>query len=136
MMINKIFFEVLIDSFKMIPLLLIIYIGIELIEYKYGNKIREIMQKSGAWGPLVGALLGSLPQCGISVVVAALYTQRLATIGTLLAVFLSTSDEAIPVILAQPSGVKTIVPLILIKIFIGLVGGYLVDFIFRKINLF
>ena len=130
----NIFLEALTDSAKMIPLLLIIYVGIELVEYKYANKIREAVQKAGVAGPAVGALTGSFPQCGISVVASALYTQRLATIGTLLAVYLSTSDEAIPVILSQPESTKIIVPLIITKIIIALIGGYAVDFAFRKSN--
>lgn len=126
--------DALTDSAKMIPLLLIIYIGIEIVEYKYANKIREVVQKAGAAGPAIGAVTGSFPQCGISVVASALYTQRLATIGTLLAVYLSTSDEAIPVILSQPEKAEIIVPLIITKIIIAIIGGYTVDFVFRKSN--
>lgn len=122
------------DSLNMVPLLLIIYIGIELVEYKWGNKIRFLVQRSGSAGPAVGAIGGSLPQCGFSVVGATLYTQRLVTIGTLLAVYLSTSDEAIPVILSQPDKVAIILPLILTKVFIAIVVGYSIDFIFRKTN--
>jgi hypothetical protein len=94
----EVFMDALMDTVKMVPLLLVIFIGIELVEYKFGNKIILMIQKAGVAGPAVGALAGSLPQCGISVVTTALYTQRLATIGTLLAVYLSTSDEAIPII--------------------------------------
>ncbi len=130
----QVFLTALSDSLKMIPLLIIIYIGIELIEYKFGNKIRQGMQKSGKLGPATGALVGSFPQCGFSVISTALYTQRLLTIGTLLAVYLSTSDEAIPVILSQPDKAKIIIPLILTKIFIALVAGYAIDFSFRKVN--
>jgi hypothetical protein len=130
----QVFIDALIDTAKMLPLLLLIYIGIELIEYKFGNKIRENVRKAGTAGPAAGAIAGSFPQCGFSVVTTALYTQRLATIGTLLAVYLSTSDEAIPVILAQPDKAKIILPLILTKIFIALVAGYSVDFAFRKSN--
>jgi hypothetical protein len=130
----KIFSDAVIDSAKMIPLLLIIYVGIEIVEYKYANKIREAVQKAGAAGPAIGALTGSFPQCGISVVASALYTQRLATIGTLLAVYLATSDEAIPVILSQPEKAEIIVPLIITKIVIAIIAGYAVDFIYRKSN--
>jgi len=130
--------DVLIDAFKdslnMVPLLLIIYIGIELIEFKWGNKIRLLVQKAGSAGPTVAAIGGSLPQCGFSVVGATLYTQRLITIGTLLAVFLSTSDEAIPVILSQPDKAAIIVPIILTKIFIAIIAGYSIDFFLRKTN--
>jgi hypothetical protein len=129
-----IFLDALIDSAKMIPLLLVIYIGIELVEYKYSNKIREAVQKAGVAGPFVGAVTGSFPQCGISVVASALYTQRLATIGTLLAVYLSTSDEAIPVILSQPDKTGIILPLVITKIIIAVIGGYAVDLVFRKSN--
>ena len=130
--------EILLDAFwdtaKMIPLLLLIYIGIELIEYKFSEKIRKAVQKSGSVGPLVGALAGSFPQCGFSVITTALYTQRLVTIGTLMAVYLATSDEAIPIILSQPEKSGVIIPLILTKIFIALIAGYSIDFIFRKKN--
>jgi len=130
----SVFLDVLIDSVKMIPFLLVVYIGIELVEYKYGNLIRKKVQEAGKMGPAIGALAGSVPQCGFSVVGAALYTQRLVTIGTMLAVFLSTSDEAIPVILSQPDSLGLIFPLILTKIIIALIAGYAVDFIFRKTN--
>jgi hypothetical protein len=126
--------DALIDSAKMIPLLLIIYIGIEMVEYKYANKIREAVQKAGRAGPVIGAVTGSFPQCGISVVASALYTQRLATIGTLLAVYLATSDEAIPVILSQPEKAEIIVPLIITKIIIAIIAGYTVDSFYRKSN--
>jgi hypothetical protein len=130
----EVFLDALIDTLKMVPLLLIIYIVIELVEYKFGSKIITIVQKAGVAGPAVGALAGSLPQCGISVVATALYTQRLATIGTLLAVYLATSDEAIPIILSQPEKAWMIVPLLLTKIFIALVAGYSIDLFFRKTN--
>ena len=130
----EVFMDALMDTLKMVPLLLVIYIGIELIEYKFGNKIIGLIQKAGVAGPTVGAIAGSLPQCGISVVATALYTQRLATIGTLLAVYLSTSDEAIPIILSQPDKAGLILPLILAKIFIALVAGYTIDLYFRKAN--
>ncbi|HET8685708.1 MAG TPA: putative manganese transporter [Methanosarcina sp.] len=131
---SDVFLEALTDSTKMVPLLLIIFVGIELVEYKYANKIREAVQKAGVFGPAIGAVTGSFPQCGISVVASALYTQRLVTVGTLLAVYLSTSDEAIPVILSQPENAKIIVPLLITKIVIALIGGYAVDFVFRKSN--
>jgi len=131
---EQIFFDALIDSLKMIPFLFLVYVAIELIEYRFGNKIRQGIQRSGKFGPGVGALAGSFPQCGFSVISTALYTQRLLTIGTLLAVYLSTSDEAIPVILSQPDKAKIILPLILTKIFIALVAGYIIDLFFRKSN--
>lgn len=130
----EIFLDAVKDSLNMVPLLLIIYIGIELIEYKWGQKIRNSIQKAGSAGPLLGAVGGSLPQCGFSVIATALYTQRLVTIGTLIAVYLSTSDEAIPVILSQPDKAPIIIPLILSKVVIAIIAGYSVDLIFKKSN--
>jgi len=132
--VYEVFMDALMDTTKMVPLLLVIFIGIEFVEYRYGNKIIAMVQNAGVAGPAVGALAGSLPQCGISVVATALYTQRLATIGTLLAVYLSTSDEAIPIILSQPDKAGLILPLLLTKIFIALVAGYALDLFFRKSN--
>lgn len=126
------FFDALIDSLKTVPLLLIIYIGIEILEYRFGDKIREKVQNAGKAGPVFGAIAGVLPQCGFSVVATALFTQRLLTIGTLLAVYLSTSDEAIPIILSQPDKVHLLLPLIGIKIIIALLVGYGVDLFFKK----
>ncbi len=131
---SEIFLDALIDSAKMLPLLFIVYVGIELLEYKFGNKIKKSVQKAGAAGPLLGAAAGSLPQCGFSVITTALYSQRLVTIGTLLAVYLATSDEAIPMILSQPDKAGIILPLILTKVGIAVIAGYAIDFVFRKRN--
>lgn len=131
---TEILLDALIDTAKMIPFLLMVYVGIELIEYKFGNLIRKKVQGAGNAGPAIAALAGTFPQCGFSVVTAALYTQKLVTIGTFLAVLISTSDEAIPVILSQPDKVHLIWPLLLTKVIIALIAGYSVDFIFRKSN--
>lgn len=128
----ELFLDALADSAKTIPLLLIIYVGIELIEYRFSYQIKKSVQRAGSAGPLVGALSGGFPQCGFSVIVTALYTQRLATIGTLLAVYLSTSDEAIPIILSHPDKAPIIIPLILTKILIAIIAGYTIDFIGQK----
>ena len=128
----EILIDALIDSLKTVPLLLILYVVIELMEYKFGDKIREKVQNAGKIGPLIGAMAGIFPQCGFSVIATALFTQKLLTIGTLLAVYLSTSDEAIPIILSQPDKAYLALPLIGIKIVIALVVGYGVDFFFRK----
>lgn len=130
----EIFLDALIDSAKMLPLLLLIYIIIEILEVKFAKKMRQKVQKAGVAGPAIGALVGSIPQCGFSVITSALYTKRLITIGTLMAVYLSTSDEAIPVILSQPDKAVVVLPLILTKIIIALVASYIIDFLFRKSN--
>ncbi|MFZ2152717.1 MAG: putative manganese transporter [Microgenomates group bacterium] len=126
------FLDALTDSLRTVPLLLIIYIGIELVEYQFGDQIRNWVSRAGRTGPVVGAVSGAFPQCGFSVIATALYTQRLVTMGTLLAVYLSTSDEAIPIILSRPESTHLIWPIIGIKIVIAIVAGLVIDLIFKK----
>jgi len=130
----QIFLNTLVDTALMLPFLLAIYIFIELIEYKFEGKIRQKVQTAGSAGPAVGAIAGVFPQCGFSVVTTALYTQRLVTIGTLIAVYLSTSDEAIPIILSRPDKLGILWPLILTKVVIAIIAGYAIDFAWRKKN--
>jgi len=126
--------DALIDTLKMVPLLLVIYVAIEIIEYKYSAKLEEKVEKAGRAGPAIGAFVGAFPQCGFSVISSALYTQKLLTIGTLLAVYLSTSDEAIPILLSQPEKAAVVLPLILTKIGLALFAGYLIDLLYRRSN--
>ncbi len=126
--------DALIDSAKMLPLLFIIYVAIELFELKFGNRMGQAMARAGKAGPAIGAIAGIIPQCGVSVIGTALYTQRLVTIGTLFAIYLATSDEAIPVILSQPDQISTLVPLLLIKLVVALFVGYAIDLAFRRRN--
>ena len=130
--------EIILDAFndtlKLLPFLLVVYIGIELTEYYFGNRIRQFLQRVGSAGPAVGAVAGTLPQCGFSVMASALYVQRLVTVGTLIAVYLSTSDEALPVLLSHPYKIGLVLPLILTKLAIAIPVGYLIDFAFRKQN--
>ncbi len=129
-------YSILLDAFKdtlaMMPLLLGIYIALEVLENKAESFIGEkISHRMGA-APLLGALFGCMPQCGFSVIAATLYTRRCISLGTLLAVFVSTSDEAIPVILAQHDTAPLVLWLLLTKVVIATIAGYAIDFIFRK----
>lgn len=121
--------DAIIDSIHMLPFLFIIFVVIELVEYFYSNKMNNLAKFSSKAGPFVGSLAASFPQCGFSVIASTLYTKRLITKGTLIAVYLSTSDEAIPVILSEPTKIYLVVPLLITKIVIALVAGYLIDFI-------
>ncbi len=121
----------LMETLRMLPLLFAIYFAIELLEYRYGGAVRKKIVAAHRFGPLFGTAFGLLPQCGFSVVGAALYSQRLVTLGTLIAIFLATSDEAIPVIMSQPASMPIVLPLVLGKIVIALAGGYGVDLVFR-----
>lgn len=115
------------DSVKMMPFLFIIYVLLAFLEQRFGFIATHRMHGSKVAGPLLGVLFGCVPQCGFSVVASALYSRRLITVGTLLAVYLATSDEAIPVILAQPGRANIVFRLLLAKIGIGLLFGYGVD---------
>lgn len=117
------------DSLHMLPFLFFIFVVIEVIEYFYSNKMTKFAKYSGKAGPLAGSLAASFPQCGFSVIASTLYTKKLITKGTLLAVYLSTSDEAIPVLLSEPSKLYLVVPLLLTKIIIAIIAGYAIDFI-------
>lgn len=124
--------DALTDSLHMIPFLFVIFLIIEIIEYFYAHKMGTIIKHSNKAGPLIGSLLASFPQCGFSVVASTLYTKRLIAAGTLIAVYLSTSDEAIPIILAQPGKSHIVIKLLLIKLLIGITAGYLINFILEK----
>jgi hypothetical protein len=124
--------DALMETAKMAPLLYAIYVAIELLEYRWGKRIRERLQRSGSAGPAIGAVAGAIPQCGFSVVAAALYAQGLLTTGTLMAVLISTSDEAIPVILSHRDKLGIVLPIVGTKICLALLVGYGVDLIQRQ----
>lgn len=121
--------DAFIDSVHMLPFLIVIFFVIEFIEYYYSEKMESIAKYSGKAGPFAGSLLASFPQCGFSVIAATLYSKRLITKGTLIAVFLSTSDEAIPVLLSDPSYIYLVVPVLVAKICIAIAAGYFIDFL-------
>ena len=119
--------DTLLDALKTLPFLFGAYLIIETIEHRAAQKFARWLTKFGKAGALVGALLGVVPQCGFSVVASNLYANRLITGGTLLAVYLSTSDEAIPVLLANPESAGKILPLILSKVLLATVAGLAID---------
>lgn len=123
--------DAIIDSFHMLPFLFLIFLIIEFVEYFYADKINKIAEHSKKAGPLVGSLAASFPQCGFSIIASTLYTERLITKGTLISVYLATSDEAIPVILSDPTKVALVVPLLLTKIFIAIIAGYAIDMVLK-----
>ncbi len=131
---NEVVINAILETLKIVPFLFIIYVLIEIFEYKYGESMKDIVQKAGKSGPGIGAVLGSLPQCGFSVISTALYSQRFLTIGTLIAVYLATSDEAIPIILANPKLAGYVLPIILTKIVIAVISGYAIDSFYKRYN--
>lgn len=124
--------DTIIDSLKILPFLFIAYLIIELIEQKAGDKTTKLIKKSGKFGPVLGSLLGIVPQCGFSAAASNLYAGRIITMGTLIAIFLSTSDEMLPILISEAVPVNTIIKILLIKVLIAAIIGIVIDFIFRK----
>jgi len=129
---KEIIIETLLDSIKLIPFLFIAFLLIELIEHKISKKNLKIIEKSGKFGPVIGALLGIFPQCGFSVLATNLYTTRIITLGTLIAIYLSTSDEMLPILLSRNIEFSFIFKILLLKLFIGMLCGFIIDLFIRK----
>lgn len=124
--------ETLIDSLKLLPFLLITYLIMELIEHKAGEKTTSVIKKAGRFGPILGGILGAIPQCGFSVAAANLYAGRVITIGTLISIFLATSDEMLPILISEGAPINLIFQILAIKIVIGIVLGCIIDIVLRK----
>ena len=116
-----------IDTLKLLPFLFITYLIMEYIEHKTSNKIRETIKKSGRFGPLFGAVVGIFPQCGFSVSATNLYAARVISLGTLISVYLATSDEMLPILLTESVPIATILTILGIKLFLGIVAGFIID---------
>lgn len=124
--------DAVLDSLKTLPFLFGAFLLMEAAEKHYGKHMDTILKKSKWGGPLAGSILGCIPQCGFSVIASNLYAGGLITLGTLLSVYLSTSDEAIILLLADSSRGSDILKLMVTKVIIGIIAGYLVDLIFFK----
>ena len=126
------FMEALVDTGKLVPLLAAAYFVVAFLEYRYGSRMGEFMASFGQMGPLVGAFFGCIPQCGFSVLAAALYVKRVISPGTLLAVFISTSDEAVPVLLSMPDQAGMVGTLVSVKVVLAVIVGVSVDLFLNK----
>lgn len=124
--------DALIDSIKLLPFLFFAFLLMETLEHHAGSKINKALASSGKFGPLIGAVLGCIPQCGFSVFSANLYSGGVIGVGTLLAVFLSTSDEAIIIMLSNPQKKGEILKLIIVKVIVAVLFGYVVSLIEKK----
>ena len=119
------------DTLPLVPLLFVTYLAMEAIEHTASAHVRAVVERSGAAGPVVGALLGALPQCGFSAMAATLYAGRVVTVGTLVAVVLSTSDEMVPVFLAHQEPLGRLFAIMGVKVLVGLAVGLVVDALLR-----
>ncbi|SEW02561.1 putative manganese transporter [[Clostridium] fimetarium] len=124
--------DTLIDSIKLFPFLLITYIVMEYLEHRTSSKTRDLIKKSGKFGPAIGGVLGAFPQCGFSAAASNLYAGRVITLGTLISIYLSTSDEMIPVFISEKVSVSIILTIVGIKIVVGMIAGFLIDLIMRR----
>lgn len=120
------------DTLSLLPFLFITYLAMELMEHYAGGKFQNAIQNSGKYGPLLGAVLGVMPQCGFSAAAASFYSARIIGVGTIIAVFLSTSDEMLPILLSASIPAGTIAKILLTKVAIACVSGYLASFVYQK----
>lgn len=116
----------------LIPFLFVAFLIIEFIEHKLSNKSKKVIEKSGKLGPLFGGILGIIPQCGFSVVATNLYITRIVSLGTLISIYLSTSDEMLPILISRKADAGTIIKLLLIKFIIGMTAGFIIDYFVRR----
>lgn len=123
--------DTLVDALKLLPFLFVTYLIMEYIEHKTSEKTKNVIKKSGKFGPFFGSLLGIFPQCGFSAAAANLYAGKVITLGTLIAIFLSTSDEMIPVLISEAAPLTLILQILAIKLLIGMVAGFGIDLIGR-----
>lgn len=124
--------DTLLDGIKLLPFLFVTYLGMEYIEHKTSEKSRRIMKKSGKWGPAIGGMLGIVPQCGFSTAASNLYAGRIITLGTLAAVFLSTSDEMLPILISEQVSGLVILKILFLKAAIGILSGFIIDLFIRS----
>lgn len=124
--------DTLVDGIKLLPFLFITYLAMEYIEHKTSQKTVQMMKSSGKWGPVLGGALGIVPQCGFSAAASNLYAGRIITVGTLMAVFLSTSDEMLPILVSEQVNPVTIIRILTVKAVIGIAAGIIVDLVHQS----
>mgnify|MGYP001045551057 FL=1 len=129
------FFEhALEDTLALVPFLFVTYIALEALEHAAGARANAVVRRAGAAGPVVGALLGVVPQCGFSAMAATLYAGRVVTLGTLVAVFLSTSDEMLPMLVAERVEPGLLLRVLGLKVLVALITGVLADLAIRALR--
>lgn len=131
-MILDVIADTLIDAIKLLPFLFVTYLVMEYIEHKAGDRAGEMVRKAGKFGPLIGSVLGIFPQCGFSAAASNLYAGRVITLGTLISIFLSTSDEMLPIFISEQAPVMTVLKILGVKVVIGMAAGFLTDLVIRK----
>lgn len=124
--------DTLLDVVKLLPFLFLTYLAMEYLEHKTGDKAETIVKKAGRFGPVIGGALGIVPQCGFSAAASNLYAGRVISLGTLMAIYLSTSDEMLPILISEQASPGVIVKILLAKALIGMTAGMVIDTLLRK----
>lgn len=122
-----------IDSIKLLPFLLLTYLLMEVLEHKTGNAARNRIKTAGKFGPVWGGLLGVIPQCGFSAAASSLYAGRVITVGTLIAVYLSTSDEMLPILISEDVPAAAILKILGVKVIIAILSGLMIEIIYISV---
>lgn len=125
--------DTVIDSVKLLPFLFLTYLLMEILEHKTGSGARSKIRNAGKFGPIWGGLLGIMPQCGFSAAASSLYAGRVITVGTLLAIYLSTSDEMLPILISEAVALKTIGKILAVKVGIAIISGLAIEFFYIHI---
>lgn len=128
----EIILDSLLDTVKLIPFLLLTYIAMEYLEHRAGDAAAGLVRRAGKWGPALGAVVGVVPQCGFSAAASGLYAGRVISLGTLLAIFLSASDEMLPILISTHASPVLIVQILGFKVVTGLAAGFCIDLFFRE----
>lgn len=129
-MIIDIILDSFIDSVRLLPFLFVTYLVMEYLEHKTGDKMQQAIRRAGKGGPMIGGMLGIFPQCGFSAAASNLYAGRIITLGTLVAVFLSTSDEMLPIMISRNAGAAMIIKVLVVKLAVAVAAGFVIDLIF------
>lgn len=126
-MIIDAFMDALIDTLKLIPFLFVTYMAMEYLEHKTEKSTTQMLEKAGRFGPFIGGAAGMLPQCGFSAAASSLFAGGVISVGTLIAVFLSTSDEMLPIFISEQVAPKTIISIMVTKMILGIISGFALD---------
>ena len=126
--------DALLDTLKILPFLFLAYVLIEVLEHHAEDKTTEIIHRAGSLGPILGSALGVIPQCGFSAATANLFAGGLITRGTLIAVFLSTSDEMLPILISKSAPAGLILKILFYKFAAGMLAGFLIDLVEKRIH--
>ena len=119
--------DTLMDVARLIPFLFVTYLFLEWMEHQTGNKMEHFLEHHRKAAPLAGAIFGIVPECGFSTAASSLYTTGVISAGTLIAVYLSTSDEMLPILISSRAGFDVIAPILAVKVVVALIAGYLAD---------